>query len=242
MPHARVARTRAQQSARARPADQPGCLKACTRQMHAEGSKRVHGAALLCPLSLFRKGRGGVRDAGGRGRHSDASGAGGLEGACSVVLYFSFAAARCCCQCLCTLALGRRAACCARRCPPRVPGVARARCGCVRPPPLLPRPLRPRGAGRFAANSVFFFRASALTRAMENVPSPGEREDMVATFCSVTGASADEAQQVLAAQGWSLEVRRMCLASARQALQARATRAGRCFRGWLSALFSVHPR
>ena len=47
MPHARVARTRAQQSARARPADQPGCLKACTRQMHAEGSKRVHGAALL---------------------------------------------------------------------------------------------------------------------------------------------------------------------------------------------------
>ena len=52
MPHARVARTRAQQSARARPADQPGCLKACTRQMHAEGSKRVHGAALLCPLSL----------------------------------------------------------------------------------------------------------------------------------------------------------------------------------------------
>ena len=66
---------------------------------------------------------------------------------------------------------------------------------------------------------------------MENVPSPGEREDMVATFCSVTGASADEAQQVLAAQGWSLEVRRMCLASARQALQARATRAGRCFRG-----------
>ena len=93
MPHARVARTRAQQSARARPADQPGCLKACTRQMHAEGSKRVHGAALLCPLSLFRKGRGGVRDAGGRGRHSDASGAGALEGACSVVLYFSFAAA-----------------------------------------------------------------------------------------------------------------------------------------------------
>ena len=217
--------------------------------MRAERSKRVHGAALLCPLSLFRKGRGGVRDAGGRGRHSDASGAGGLEGACSVVLYFSFAAAH---QVLLPVFVhaGTRAPRGVLRAP--LPPARARRCASslrLRAAPSAAAqasaPARGRPVRRSRQTAFFLergIRASALTRAMENVPSPGEREDMVATFCSVTGASADEAQQVLAAQGWSLEVRRMCLASARQALQARATRAGRCFRGWLSALFSVHPR